>query len=263
MAPALHVERRGRGGLTLVFLHAFASSAASWRWVIDRLEADHRCVALDLPGFGRSSPPAAYSVAGLAAAVLGQVTAEDCGPFVLVGHSMGGKLAMAAAACRPRGLAGLALIAPSPPTPEPITDDERAERRAAYGDAEAARATLDRITRLPVAGEDADRFVADALACSRSAWDWWLEAGSREDIGAAVARIDAPVRLLAGRDDPAFASAALNAPWLQGRSSAVLTLLPEPGHLLPIESPAACAAILRTFLETEASNPLAHATAAS
>ncbi len=50
--------------------------------------------------------------------------AAGLGPFLRVGHSMRGKVAVALAAWRPPGLAGVILIALSPPCPEPMTDDD-------------------------------------------------------------------------------------------------------------------------------------------
>jgi len=99
---------RGRGP-ALVFLHHFGGSALSWTRVIDRLVDDCRCIAPDLPGFGadcdRQGP---FTTAAAADATIALVDGFELDDFILVGHSMGGKIAMATAARRPAGLRGLA-----------------------------------------------------------------------------------------------------------------------------------------------------------
>ncbi len=241
----LKVEVRGRGGPALVFLHAFAASSAAWNAVIEELEGEHLCVAPDLRGFGRSAPADVYDIAGHAEDVLALVEARVDGPWLLAGHSMGGKIATAIASRCPEGLAGVALFAPSPPTPEPISDDERAERLAAHGDQTAARATLRDITVGPILDQAGARFVEDTLACSPSAWAWWLAAGSREDISDFVERIAAPLVVMLGACDPVIPLHALDAALLSRQPSALLTLVPETGHLLPLERPSSCADALR------------------
>jgi 3-oxoadipate enol-lactonase len=93
----LHVIDRGSGD-AVVFLHAFPLQAAMWDYQIDALEATHRCLAFDLPGFGGSPPPpepgktSMQRWAGLVAGALDQL---DVASATIVGCSMGGYLAMA------------------------------------------------------------------------------------------------------------------------------------------------------------------------
>src|SRR3954469_3094878 len=101
---------RGCGDRTLVFLHYFAGSSRAWAPVIDRLADDHRCIAPDLRGFGTADAPATgYAVNDYANDVAALIGALDIGRHVLVGHSMGGKIALALAARRPPGLEALVL----------------------------------------------------------------------------------------------------------------------------------------------------------
>ena len=89
-----------------------------------------RCLAPDLRGFGESPAPgegwAHYTVDAMADDLHGLLGRLSLGRFIVVGHSMGGKVALALAARQPAGMAGLALLAPSPPTPEPMEPAERA-----------------------------------------------------------------------------------------------------------------------------------------
>jgi len=129
--PILHDDDQGSGPPTLVFLHYFAGSLRSWVHVAGDLSRSCRCLSLDLPGFGRSAPLSTYSVQTVAQAVAMRISDCRLDNYVLVGHSMGGKLALACAAAEPPGLAGLVLVAPAPPSPEPMDPTERAPLLAA------------------------------------------------------------------------------------------------------------------------------------
>ena len=54
---ALNVIDRGEGE-AIVFLHAFPLQAAMWDYQFDALDGTHRCIAIDMPGFGGSPAPA-------------------------------------------------------------------------------------------------------------------------------------------------------------------------------------------------------------
>src|SRR5215210_602562 len=170
-----HVVDRGRGDRTLVFLHYFAGSSRAWGPVIDRLAADHRCIAPDLRGFGDSDGPATgYAVNDYADDVAALIGSLDLGRYGLVGHSMGGKIALALAARQPPGLEALVLIAPSPPTPEPIPDDVRAHLLASHGDRAAAENTARAIMMAGPGTPAFTQVVEDNLRTKPLAWRAWL-----------------------------------------------------------------------------------------
>ncbi|REJ79635.1 MAG: alpha/beta fold hydrolase [Acidobacteria bacterium] len=79
----------------LVVLHGLFGSARNWRGVGRRLGERRRVIALDLPNHGASPHSADCSYAAQAAAVAQTLGALDVGPIELMGHSMGGKVAMA------------------------------------------------------------------------------------------------------------------------------------------------------------------------
>ena len=104
----------GRGSRTLLFIHGLGSYAPAWKKNIEALRSDYRCIAIDLPGYGHSSkgdypghmPFYAEVIAGFIRKLgLGQVT--------LVGHSMGGQIAITAALAYPELVSGLVLVAPA------------------------------------------------------------------------------------------------------------------------------------------------------
>jgi sigma-B regulation protein RsbQ len=91
-------EVRGRGEPTVVFIHCWACDRSYWHYQVDDLSRDHSVLALDLAGHGISGKSRkVWSIDGLGADVAGLVTGLGLKDVVLVGHSMGGPVALAAA----------------------------------------------------------------------------------------------------------------------------------------------------------------------
>ncbi len=249
----LHVESQGNGPLTLVFLHYFGGSARSWDGVIKVLSKKYRCLAPDLRGFGDSPAPATgYSVDAVADDVAGLLSERHVDEFVLVGHSMGGKIAMTLAARQPVGLRGLVLITPSPPTPEPIDPAQRQHLLETGGQPEAAEDTFQNITVVPVSTAIQEKIIADNLRSSRPGWEGWLKTGSLETIADRMSRVTAPTLVLVGDQEPLLPEAFQRREVLSCLPQATLQLLSGVGHLPPLENPEATAqAILHFLLETQ------------
>jgi len=233
----------GRGA-ALVFLHHFGGSGSGWAAVIDRLSYRFRCIAPDLPGFGTARHSGPCTVAASAQRVAALVERLGLADYLFVGHSMGGKIALAVAARRPPGLAGLVLLAPSPPTPEPIPEADRAHLLASWGNREAMVALVDRITVRPLSRSDRERQVADLLGTSRASWEAWLHSGSREDIGASLERITVPMTIVSGDGDRNITAAVLRRELLQRAPTASMEMIAGAGHLLPVEARDEVAAII-------------------
>jgi len=243
---ALSYVRQGEApGPALVLLHFFGGSSRSWRAVMDRLPPDLTCVAVDLPGFGGSDPPEpGCTVESQAAAVEALLDRLGLGPRVVVGHSMGGKIALVLAARRPEQVPGLVLVAASPPGPEPGDEAERRRLLASYGQREAMEALVRRITHRPLDPEAFRTAVEDHLQASERAWSWWLQHGVQEDLQPRIGQVRASTLLLSGGADPVFRP-ELPRMVADLLSHARQTTLPEIGHLPPLEAPDALCAALR------------------
>ena len=237
----METHSRDGGETALVFLHHFGGSGRTWSQVIARLENNFCCIAPDLRGFGDSAAPpreTRFAVDDYADDVAELVQARGLTRWVLVGHSMGGKIALALAARRPAGMVSLVLVAPSPPTPEPMTDAARAHLRASHGDPNAARAIVAMICgdrALPARLRE--RTVADMLCAAPAAWQAWLDTGSRENIAERMPAVAVPALVLAGERDPALPAAVLEREVVSRLTGASLTVVPGAGHLLPLEAP--------------------------
>ncbi|WP_232316664.1 alpha/beta fold hydrolase [Candidatus Burkholderia verschuerenii] len=142
----IHVAQRGSGALALVFLHYYGGSSRTWDEVAKALPDRYRLVATDHRGWGDSDAPAhGYRIADLANDAEGVIDALDLKRYVLVGHSMGGKVAQLIASRRPTGLEGLVLVAPSPPSPMLLSDEERATLTGAYRSRESVEFVIDHV----------------------------------------------------------------------------------------------------------------------
>lgn len=94
-------RRRVSPRATAVLLPGTGDTAATWDAVGPVLSADRDVVALSLRGHGRSDRPGAYSIAGMADDVAAALVELEHGPVDLVGHSLGGLVAMLVAAREP------------------------------------------------------------------------------------------------------------------------------------------------------------------
>ena len=123
----LHAEVDIGDGPTVAFLHGFTQTAASWRPVTAPLP--HRAVRIDLPGHGGSGAHRGDLPAS--AAMVGATIARHSGPDgrpILVGYSLGGRVALRTALDHPREVGALVLIGATAGIDDP---EERRARRAA------------------------------------------------------------------------------------------------------------------------------------
>lgn len=238
----------------LVFLHHFGGSARSWDAVITQVGGASDTVALDLPGFGDAADaPGPFTVAGMADRVAARLHALDARSFILVGHSMGGKVALALAARRPVGLRALVLLAPSPPTAEPIADDKRAALIAGWAEYSVASQTLAGATACALPPERRRLAIDDMMRAGKAAWTAWLACGSREDISADVAAVEVPAVILSGTCDSVLPTDLIRREVATRLRDATVATIAGAGHLLPLEAPEAVArAIMRIAADMDA-----------
>ncbi len=117
-AGRVFVHRGGKpGGAPLVLIHGWTMSHWYFRPVLDALGADREIFALDLPGFGESDRPSpsafAYDAAAFADVVDSVMAALGVPRADVLGHSMGGGVAVALAARHPERVQRLVVVAPA------------------------------------------------------------------------------------------------------------------------------------------------------
>jgi pimeloyl-ACP methyl ester carboxylesterase len=245
----IHVEDSGAGNLPLVFLHYWGGSSRTWRQVTSELSHAHRTIATDHRGRGQSDAPASgYTLADLAADAQGVIDALDLQRYVLVGHSMGGKVAQLLASRRSRGLAGLILVAPSPPSPMRLPLEARQGMVPAYANRESIKATVEQVLAgKPLSADDLETVMQDSSKGAQPARIAWPLVMSHEDITAQVSSIDVPTIVIGGELDRVDNLSTLEAEVLPRIPHAVLHRMPGTGHLSMLESPKLLAQIILNF----------------
>jgi pimeloyl-ACP methyl ester carboxylesterase len=213
---------------TLVFLHLWGGSHRTFAPVIARLTSGCAVVSYDHRGYGISE------LADDALAVIAELGVSR---YILIGHSMGGKVAQLAASRRPKGLAALALIAPAPP--RPAVDAKAAEALIHAFDSRAtiSDALQNILTERPLPPDLREQVINDGLAGNREAQLAWPLDGITKDITAATRAIEVPVQVLAGRQDRVDPPESLEANLLPYIPGARMTILEGTGHLSPLEVP--------------------------
>ena len=111
----LPFDDRGTGPV-LFFVHGFLNDASVWDQVVQELTAEFRCITVDLPGHGRSggNGPGSYGRAEVLNDLRRVMDETECGPAVMVGHSLGGYLSLALAIEDPDRVQGLGLVGAGP-----------------------------------------------------------------------------------------------------------------------------------------------------
>jgi pimeloyl-ACP methyl ester carboxylesterase len=154
----------GRGPHTLVFIHGLGSYLPAWRKNFDVLSKQFRCIAVDLPGYGKSSKNRyEANLIFQATAVKQLLDMLGIKKAVLVGHSMGAQIALHLALMSPALIEKLVLVAPAgfetfTPAEAVLLKNTLSQERIA--------ATTDSMIRLNLAQNfyqmpDAAKFMAD------------------------------------------------------------------------------------------------------
>lgn len=251
--------------ITLVFLHALGMSGGEWDLLRNSLP-EGVCLALDLPGFGSRADEGHADVAAMVDDVANTIRARRLTACVLVGHSMGGKIATllaARAAAGEQGLSGVlgvVLVAASPPAPEPIDEARRnamigwvSSGSIGRGDAEKF---VDANTARQLPASERDHAIADVMRCNREAWLAWLERGADEDWSSLAGHIDIPALIVAGAEDGDLGEAAQRRLNLPHYTNGTVRVIDDAAHLIPYEQPVALAGLIADHVAAVAASAL-------
>jgi pimeloyl-ACP methyl ester carboxylesterase len=196
------VERHGGNGRPLILIPGLASGSWVWQDIVRAFAPDHAVYVLTLPGFDGRPPAGPAPFAAARAAVEALIASRRLDKPVVVGHSLGGILALAVAEDRPSALGGVVSIDGLPVMPG--TEELPPEQRVQFADR----------TRLQIGKQPPALFAKQQQAYMRT-------------IGVLdMAKADALAQLTA-RSDPASVGA-----W----AADVLTLDLRPG-LKTIQAP--------------------------
>ncbi|PNP52190.1 hypothetical protein THARTR1_07399 [Trichoderma harzianum] len=249
---------------TLVFLHFWGGSADTWSSVVRALSPSFPTVALSFRGWGASSGPAeaeAYSISHFASDVEAVIQSLGLTNVILVGHSMGGKVAAAIAGRRrlpPTVLKALVMIAPAPPGPLSLPSDMKEQQIRAYDSTTNAEAVIRSVLTAPGSPALTDAVVrdlaGDMVRGNKFAKSAWPHYGFAEDIRPLFHLIEIPVLVVAGKSDVIEAPEKMITEVQEDLNSrrsghAKLVIVEDSGHLLPIEKPDEVASAVEDFVK--------------
>jgi 2-succinyl-6-hydroxy-2,4-cyclohexadiene-1-carboxylate synthase len=230
-------------------LHGFGQTCRCWGPLASALARDHEVVRLDAPGHGRSA--AVRADLGDTAALL----ADQVGPAVYLGYSMGARMALQLALDRPEVVRRLVLVGgtagiddPSERAARRERDRELAERIRRHGVDAFVRSWLDQplFARLPAhARFDDERRTntPDGLVSSLELAGTGVQLPRWTELH----RLDMPVLTSAGEDDLRYAGLAQRMARAIGPNADVV-LIPRAGHAAHLERPEVFVAELRSWL---------------
>jgi pimeloyl-ACP methyl ester carboxylesterase len=263
----LHYVDRGSGP-AIVMVHGLGGQLRNFTYALtELLERDHRVIVVDRPGSGYSTakPGTTPGVRDQGRLIARFVDKLGLAKPLVVGHSLGGAVALAAALAAPGRLGGLALLAPLTQPQDDVPKVFRLlQRDSAFARAAVARTAAVPLGRLTQRATLAAVFKPDpapadfptrgggllALRPANVEANSYEITAARDDMDAIVPRygeLSLPVRILFGRDDN------LLDPDFHGRRTAAM--LPngrfeetEGGHMLPVTHPERTAAFVRAAL---------------
>jgi pimeloyl-ACP methyl ester carboxylesterase len=245
----IYAEEEGEGSPALVFIHYWGGSRRTWSQVMAPLSQRFRCIALDLRGWGKSDRRADdHSLFAQADDVAGVIEALKVKDFVLVGHSMGGKIAQILAGRRPDGLRAVVLVAPAPPTPLHVPDEQKRSMLASYTTPEGIGDALKVISHRPLTIAQRLQVTEDSLGGAEAAKVAWVSRGMALDISKQAASIAAPVCVIVGSADQVEKEAVLREALLPLVPHAKFVTIEGVGHLSPLEGPEEVAEAISRFL---------------
>ncbi|MBO0842297.1 MAG: alpha/beta fold hydrolase [Nocardioides sp.] len=259
----LHTLTLGESGSPVVFLHGLFGQGRNWNTIGKALAPEHRVTLVDLPHHGRSPHPDHFDYLEMSAAVAEVLAGE---PATVVGHSMGGKVAMLLAITRPELVSRLVVADMSPVT------YERASEFSVYVDALGSldlasitrRDEADAALREKVPDPTIRGFLLQNLRRSGAESDGalgWRWAMNLDVLGRDLAAIgEWPADRIAGL--PAYEGPVL---WLGGERSGYVTdeyagamrawfphyrrvTIKNAGHWIHSERPEVFLSVLRQFL---------------
>jgi 3-oxoadipate enol-lactonase len=242
---------------TLVFLHGIGGRAWGWQDMLDRCAAQRwHALAWDMPGYGDSPPIDGLDFDLLADALEALLAHSDVERAVLVGHSLGGMVALQAWGRHPQRVAGLVLAGSSPAFGHGSGDFQTRFLADRLAPLEAGQTLADIAARLipAMAGPDAaPESLARAQACMASitpaGYRAALQALVRFEQRATLPTITVPTLCLAGEHDRTAAPAVVRR-MAEHIPGATYAEMPGAGHLMNFEQPEAFAAALSAFLDT-------------
>lgn len=250
----LHYIERGSGP-AIVMIHGFGGQTFSFRYQMEEFARGHRCVAIDLKGFGYSERPKGgdYSLEEQARLVLSAMDELRIDKAVLIGHSMGGEVVARAATMAPDRVERLVLVATAPGYPLWLSPRLPFMRWFLPGFARLARLNARRNLFYDPKSVDLDAILAEYEKPGRirgslnTVWEMWADLRKQPVLD--DSKLTMPVLVLWAEKERVLLFDKRLLRWLRQRlPHAQVVTIPRSGHMLLEEQPEAANRALRQFL---------------
>ncbi len=243
----VHWTARGPlGARAVVLVHGGAANQYWWDAVLPWLRTDRRIVAMDLTGHGASGVRGGYDAVTWASEIGAVIEGAAGGRAAVVGHSMGGRVAIVAAAIFREQIEGLILV--DAPIRLPAGEHVRfgmSKRRRIYDTRGAAVGAFRVVPPQPVGRPEVLRYVAEH-SVAQGPDGGWLYVGdplvvmgrvSNDTVLAHIPALSCPVAIIRGARS--VYDNELCAELVVGSSQASVTVLPGAGHHVMLDDPEA------------------------
>lgn len=248
-----------RGLPGLVFVHGNAAHLGWWSFLAPMFARDYRVATFSLSGMGKSGRRAMYSMDSFAQeslSVARVIGADDAGPPVLIGHSLGGQPVMLAAARHAEQIGGAIVVDTGLPGPGMMAIPPRPAQKY-YVDLPTALARF----RYSPSQPSCNHYITDYLArmalvqIEDGTWTWRFDRNLWGDIAygdpwADLTAVKTRFAVLRGELSTLTAGAMDRRIRKVAPPGTIFVEVPEAHHHVMVDQPLALVASLRTILAT-------------
>jgi pimeloyl-ACP methyl ester carboxylesterase len=251
---ALHYIESPGAGVPVVMIHGFGGETFTFRHQMSYFAPGHRCVAIDLKGFGYSERAAGdYSLVEQARLMLRAMDVLNIKRAILIGHSMGGEVVLRMAEQAPDRVEKLVLVATPGGYPARLLPRMPFMKPFMPLFARMARWNIRKRLYFDPSRPEWDEALAEYERPGRiygslnTVWEMWRDVRKQPRID--YARITMPVLILWAERDKILPFPGRLLKWLRARlpMAEVLTI-PRTGHMLLEENPDAANEAIRRFI---------------
>lgn len=259
---SLHAQHVGETGEIVVFLHGLFGQGKNFTQIGKALTPDLQSVLVDLPNHGASEWTETFDYveqADLVAEHLRSTVASD-GPVHLLGHSMGGKVAMVLALRHPELVSRLAVVDISPVAHESMDEFDHLISSLSRLDLGglASRGEADELLQEPIPEKMVRGFLLQSLVRSGDGFRWRVNLDLLHESLPAIGsfpefdgeQFDGPVLWIAGADS-SYVQDEHDSAMRQLFPRVTQTTIKDAGHWVHAEKPEVFTAVLRAFFTAD------------
>ena len=244
----MHYVEQGDGAETVVFVHGFVSTHRWWQPTLADLPKSYHAYAIDLRAAGGSEAvDTGHTLSQYAEDIEAFAVALGLDEFTLVGHSMGGGVAMLYAINHPERLKALVLVDPLAPYGMKIDQPTTDWLNSVQGQEEGQRAIVLGAFATPPIDAYLEQLVSDAVAWGKPAYLGTMEDMAKHDISEQLPSIDVPTLVTWGDKDGVIPFAGIVEAFTKIPDCS-LEVWHGVGHSGPIEIPERFVGLLTGFI---------------